>query len=289
MIIFVAVVFIQFWNRELRFRALKIHLHDRTDKTDREMVISRMIRKLEADGLIKYRKKFDYSDPINSFVNWTGIEYWFSDTPNLITMFRLICAWPLFFVITLPGYFLGPTILRIDIEELRCDDNQDTHSVDTEVKLIRKYDVKRKLTLSNARKTQYMNDFRPQAMGTNKLVFMDPILCDAEFTYVPEPGVRVNVGDFKKNSYKSEISLELFMQMTNPQIISLLDDVESVKFRANAYSKNFHAVNIPAFSALMGQDLVNTTLDAVFHYYRSRKFVYCSSCPDELFYSAPRM
>lgn len=175
--------------------------------------------------------------------------------------------------------------MSIPVECLETRDYyEDEYDLNDEPSLIREYNLVRKITLHAPSPAFVKYDARADNVALSKLNYIDPLYAMAKSEYEMPSGVRVKM----KNEYDRKISLELFMQLTTPHIVNLLDDVDSIKFRLNRSSVNFHGVNVDKYQHLLGQDIVNTTLDVVFHYYRSRKWDYSLSCPDELFYTAPK-
>lgn len=207
----------------------------------------------------------------------------------VIDLFRIAFQLPIIVFVSLPLFiFTWMSTLEIPAEILETrdyyGDEIESMNVDYQPKLVRTYNIVRQIKIDHAHRSHIEFDGRADVMSLGDLKHIDPHYMMAHSRYELPPGVRIRF----KNEYNERISMELFLQLTTPSIINLLDDEESVKFRLNRSSINFHGVNVDRFQHALGADVVNTTIDVVYHYYRNRKWAYCQSCPEELFYTLPK-
>jgi hypothetical protein len=252
-------------------------------------------KKLAVTEHIKYLQNHGYIRICTGFFT----EHWVYQYANEYDLRDIRAAWGVFWRLFMMGFY-APTyfciicpihifsylqIMDINHEWLETRDyfHKDDYAPDEQPSLIRHYNIVRKCTINNLQRPFVEFDARPDLMALSGMKHIDPIYVSARMNYERPSGVRLEF----KNEFDSVISLELYMQLTTPHIINLLDREEDVKFRLNRSSVNFHGVNVDKYQHLVGNDIVNTTLDCVFHYYRNRKWTYCQSCPDELFYTLP--
>jgi len=258
------------------------------DSTDyKKMMITPMVKWLTDHKYIRF------ANP--AFKHWIYLyidELAFLDIKNtLVTLWWLIklsYSMPAYLFVIWPLHIYSYT-QTLWIDTIMLDDREYLHYEDwnddapNEISLIKEFNLVRNLKITSPKNPFVEFDARADLSALSELKHIDPMYSLADMSYEFPKSIRINM----KNQYKRNISLELFMQLTTPHIVNLLDREEDVKFRLNRSSVNFHGVNVDKFQHLCGEDVVNTTLDCVYHYYRSRKWAFSQACPEELFYIPP--
>lgn len=282
---FILTLFRWQYNCIVSLKKTEALLNSRDPSDHRKHYLTPVLRQLQAEKIIKLDWERDFH-LLNNFFNYEFKQ----DLAQFYDLAYLFCyffiRYPQFIFTVLPMFIIHFTkTCHIPVELLNDRDYYlDEYDVDKEPSLIKSYNIIRKIRLHTPCEPRVDYDARPDNLALSKMNYIDPQYAHATATYEMPCGVNIKM----KNQYTAKISIELFMQLTTPHIINLLDDEASVKFRLNRSSVNFHGVNIDKYQHLLGEDVINTTLDVVFHYYRNRRWAYCQACPDELFYNAPK-
>jgi hypothetical protein len=289
--IFVSLMAVYFSLRDQKkaawvFMRIRAEYLERDTADFKKMKVANWIRWLQDNGYIKVVTTSIMTHWINMYIDEHSL---FELKHAAITIFYLLkmtfaapvflfIIWPLHIFCYLQTFYVDSGIL------MTRDYYHDDDFADKEMpSLIRDYNLVRVLNISQPSAPFVNFDARADLQALSELKHIDPLYATASMSYERPTGVRIKF----KNEYIKKMSLELFMQLTTPHIVNLLDREEDVKFRLNRSSVNFHGVNVDKFQHLCGEDIVNTTLDCVYHYYKSRKWAYCQSCPEELFYTLP--
>jgi hypothetical protein len=254
-------------------------IEDTYDVQGERLYHSDLMQSMVNNGEIYTIKPFYWSN----FDNWfMGIktfmlyEAWFK---NLFVILKLFFFMPFFIITIIPHLFYPLLLLEVPEGHFRKKKLRSDYNPNENPSLVRFYSIKRVLKINLVHEPFEKEVLqRPDMMALGKLEHLDPIYAYANWEYEDVPGWE----SYQKQK-RERISLELFMQLTTPHIVNMLDDEASVRFRLNASAKNYHGVNISKFNVLFKEDVVNNTLDAVFHYYKHRKWRHMAAHSDELF------
>lgn len=224
-----------------------------------------------------------------------GLGRWFSDSTRQLVYIRctffyyfwcatgslILSAWYFFLI------YLDLTPVTITASRfMKAGDHKRYRDLGQRPKLFKTTRIKRELNLTIPVGDQPLPDLRPDNMAFTKLKHFDPLYTEFCFSYSVQDRV-----EYKYEGVQSRgtMSLELFMQLTTPSIVNLIDDLESVKGRLNRAAQNFHGVNIDKFQSVLGEDVVNNTIECVWHYLCARLEDKKNSHRYELFYKLQRI
>lgn len=284
-VIYLYLIVRQFIRIAIDFNSISGLMYSRDGSDYTKHRLTPILLRLQSEGSIKIDWERDHTF-WEKWVTTTEINNFMSFLSTCWCFLKIFMVYPQFVACILPTLILELVkTIHIPVQMLETRDYYyDEYDLNDEPSLIRKYNIVRSIKINNPTEPLVDYDARPDNLALSKLNYIDPNYAQACASYEMPPATAIKM----KNEYNSKMSVELFMQLTTPHIINLLDDEQSVKFRLNRSSVNFHGVNVDKYQHLHGQDVINTTLDVVFHYYRSRKWAYCQSCPDELFYTLPK-
>jgi hypothetical protein len=126
--------------------------------------------------------------------------------------------------------------------------------------------VYRTMCFNNVEVADDLRDKRPLSMSMSKMVFPDPQRATVTFSRL--------CNGVMSESVERIISVELFMQLSDPTIINPLESVETIKFRLNRKVQNLHSVNVSRFDVLDGENVYMSTAACVFFLYEHNVAAY---------------
>ncbi len=235
-----------------------------------------------ATGYFKIRNEIDEISVIGAYGLSNKDQSFYNNLYlGMKTMLRLWFAPFTVLTLVLLHILNRPVYIRQSIFA-RSNKNAIVRDLGTSIEPICRRKIYRKLVIHPDLKDKVkMIDNRPDNMSFSKLKHDDPIYSKFEFSYHTFGDVEYKYAGPDRTGV---MSLELFMQLTTPSIVNMIDDVDSIKFRLNRSSQNFHGVNVDKFQVLCGEDIVGNTIDCVFHFYKYRKHINRNAHAGELFY-----